>query len=226
MKRSCQSRKAEKPPFLLIHSCCAPCSSYVLEYLSGHFDIAVFYYNPNIAPKTEYFKRLDEQMRLIGILNADKAEKNNPGVPANGTSPDEILLISGDYDQDEFLKRISGLENEPEGGMRCSECYRMRLERTAQKAAEEGFDFFTTTLTVSPYKNADMLNEIGGKAAEKYNVMFLPSDFKTTATSGPSSCQDSTAYTARTTADAFLRPQITGENLFRNMSNQAKSNNK
>ena len=118
-------------------------------------------------------------MRLIGILNADKAEKNNPGVPANGTSPDEILLISGiDYDQDEFLKRISGLENEPEGGMRCSECYRMRLERTAQKAAEEGFDFFTTTLTVSPYKNADMLNEIGGKAAEKYNVMFLPSDFK------------------------------------------------
>lgn len=165
-------------PSLLIHSCCAPCSSYVLEYLSGHFDIAVFYYNPNIAPKTEYFKRLDEQMRLIGILNADKAEKNNPGVPANGTSPDEILLISGDYDQDEFLKRISGLENEPEGGMRCSECYRMRLERTAQKAAEEGFDFFTTTLTVSPYKNADMLNEIGGKAAEKYNVMFLPSDFK------------------------------------------------
>lgn len=165
-------------PSLLIHSCCAPCSSYVLEYLSGHFDIAVFYYNPNIAPKTEYFKRLDEQMRLIGILNADKAEKKNPGVPANGTSPDEILLISGDYDQDEFLKRISGLENEPEGGMRCSECYRMRLERTAQKAAEEGFDFFTTTLTVSPYKNADMLNEIGGKAAEKYNVMFLPSDFK------------------------------------------------
>lgn len=162
-------------PSLLIHSCCAPCSSYVLEYLSNHFNIIVYYYNPNIAPKSEYLKRLDEQVRLVDILNIDINEINHFN---SNKSADNIKVICGDYDQNEFLKRIAGLEEEPEGGLRCIECFKIRLERSAKKAAEIGCEFFTTTLTVSPYKNADILNQIGKEAAEKHNVKFLPSDFK------------------------------------------------
>jgi len=172
------SRLAERKdlPSLLIHSCCAPCSSYVLEYLSGYFNIIVYYYNPNIAPESEYLKRFGEQARLIDILNngnPDKLQSIESDLPLR-----KIKLISDDYDQNEFYKIAAGLESEPEGGLRCIECFKLRLDRSAGKAAELGCEFFTTTLTVSPHKNADMLNEIGMEAAKKHNVTFLPSDFK------------------------------------------------
>lgn len=151
-------------PSLLIHSCCAPCSSYVLEYLSKYFNIIVYYYNPNIDPESEYTKRLDEQVRLIDELNS--------------SSSNRIDLIDSEYEKEEYLSRIVGLENEPEGGLRCVECFRLRLNKSAAKAAELGCEYFTTTLSVSPYKNADILNNIGQEAAKIYNVKFLTSDFK------------------------------------------------
>jgi predicted adenine nucleotide alpha hydrolase (AANH) superfamily ATPase len=151
-------------PSLLIHSCCAPCSSYVLEYLSEFFDIIVYYYNPNIDPESEYVKRLDEQTRLIDKFNM--------------SSQSNISFVEGDYEREKFLESIKGLEDEPEGGLRCVECFRLRLDRAAAKAAELNCDYFTTTLTVSPYKNADILNEIGKEAGVKFNIKFLTSDFK------------------------------------------------
>lgn len=149
-------------PSVLLHSCCAPCSSYVLEYLLKHFRITVFYYNPNIEPEEEYFFRLAEQKRLA-------EEMAGPGV---------LEVIGGDYEPDRFHETVRGLEREPEGGRRCRECFRLRLYWTAHLAAERGFDLFTTTLTISPYKNAPMLNEVGEEAARKYGVPFLNSDFK------------------------------------------------
>ena len=149
-------------PSLLLHSCCGPCSSYVMEYLSGYFDLTVFYYNPNIEPEEEYRFRLEEQQRLVNEMS--------------GISVSEV--IAGDYDPENYHKAVAGLENEPEGGKRCLECFRMRLEKTARLAAEKGFDYFTTTLTVSPYKNAPVLNAVGEEAAAKYGVPFLNSDFK------------------------------------------------
>lgn len=149
-------------PSLLLHSCCAPCSSYVLEYLSRYFQITVFYYNPNIYPPEEFFKRRTEQERFISLLPAE-----NP-----------IGFIGAEYESESFYEAVKGLEKIPEGGERCFACYRLRLERTAQLAAEKGFDFFTTTLSISPHKNAGKLNEIGGELAEKYGVSYLFSDFK------------------------------------------------
>lgn len=157
-----ESMAENETPSLLLHSCCAPCSSYVLEYLSKFFRITVFYYNPNIYPESEYEKRVAEQERLIEEIPAE-----NP-----------IALIVGDYDHSEFLRIASGLENVPEGGERCFKCYEFRLRRAAQIAKAGGFDYFTTTLSISPLKNAQKLNEIAEEISEEYGVSALPSDFK------------------------------------------------
>lgn len=149
-------------PALLLHSCCAPCSSYTLEYLSRYFSITVFYFNPNISPKAEFDKRFAEQKRLIEALPAEN----------------KISLICGDYNYDEFLNIARGYESVPEGGERCFRCYRMRLEKTAELAKQKGFDYFCTTLSISPLKNSQKINEIGFDVAEKYGVKWLPSDFK------------------------------------------------
>lgn len=144
---------------LLLHSCCAPCSSYVLEYLKTHFDITLLYYNPNIYPKEEYIKRKDEQIRLIKLLKG-------------------IKYIDSDYESEKFYSAINGLEKCKEGGARCSVCFELRLEKTAQLAKEGGFAFFGTTLTVSPHKDAVEINRLGSKLSQKYGVKFLYSDFK------------------------------------------------
>lgn len=151
-----------KPPKLLIHSCCAPCSSYVLEYLSEYFSITIFYYNPNIYPADEYEKRVKEQERLISLMPL-----KNP-----------VTFVEGDYEPQKYYEAVKGHEKDPEGGERCFICYRMRLEEAARIAREGGFDYFTTTLSISPYKNAEKLNEIGQEVARLYGVSFLPSDFK------------------------------------------------
>ena len=149
-------------PTLLLHSCCAPCSSYTLEYLSKHFEITVFYYNPNIYPEEEYERRVAEQTRFISELPAEHP----------------ISLRVGEYDPREFYDAVKGLEHIPEGGERCFACYRLRLERTAKLARELGFEYFTTTLSISPYKNAPKLNEIASELGGIYSVKPLPSDFK------------------------------------------------
>ena len=157
-----ENLKEGETPTLLIHSCCAPCSSYVIEYLSQYFKITIFYYNPNIYPKEEYLKRVEEQKRLISQLPT-----KNP-----------VDFIEGRYDDTEFYNAIKGLEHIREGGERCFACYRLRLEETARLAKELDFDWFTTTLSISPYKNAPKLNEIATELAEIYQVKNLPADFK------------------------------------------------
>lgn len=149
-------------PSLLIHACCAPCSSACLEYLDQYFNITVFYYNPNISPKSEFDKRLAEEKRLLLSMPFEKG----------------VGIIEGHYDYTEFLTISKGLEDCPEGGERCFKCYRLRLEETARLAKEKGFDYFCTTLTISPLKNAQKINQIGYETAEKYGVKWLPSDFK------------------------------------------------
>lgn len=149
-------------PKLFLHSCCAPCSSYTLKYLRNYFDITVYYFNPNISPKAEFDKRYAEQKRLIEAL----------------PSKHPIKLVCGEYDYNDFLKIAKGYENVPEGGERCFRCYRMRLESTAKLAKEQGFDYFCTTLSISPLKNSQKINEIGYEVAEKYGIKWLPSDFK------------------------------------------------
>ena len=151
---------------LLLHSCCAPCSSYVLTYLSKYFAITVFYYNPNISEQDEYRKRVEEQKRLIALLN----EQPDTIYPIN--------VIEGNYEPQRFYETVRGYEDYAEGGERCFRCYRLRLLETAKLAREKQFDFFTTTLTISPLKNAQKLNEIGSRLAEEYHVACLPSDFK------------------------------------------------
>ena len=150
---------------LLLHSCCAPCSSAVLEKLQEIFEITVFFYNPNISEDFEYYKRVEEQKRLI-----EEFCKKNPSSP--------ISIIEGEYCPQEFYTIAKGLETCPEGGERCFRCYGLRLEKTAQEARKGNYDFFTTTLTISPLKNAAKLNEIGEAMALKYECTFLPSDFK------------------------------------------------
>lgn len=151
-----------KAPTLLLHSCCAPCSSYVIEYLSQYFRITVFYYNPNIYPDEEYVKRVKEQQEFIRRFPAKYPVK----------------FIEGDFEKAAFYEMAKGLEQVKEGGERCFGCYRLRLEKTAQLAVERGFDYFTTTLSISPLKNAAKLNEIGMKLSEEYGVAYLLSDFK------------------------------------------------
>ena len=157
-----ENESKSRVPRLLLHSCCAPCSSYVLEYLSDYFEITVFYYNPNISPAEEYEKRAAEQQHLIRELPA-----KHP-----------IHLVVGAYEPERFYAVSRGLEQVPEGGERCFRCFRLRLEEAAKMAAEGGFDYFATTLTISPLKNAQKLNEIGEELSELYKVEHLPSDFK------------------------------------------------
>ena len=156
------SSLGDRTPTLLLHSCCAPCSSYTLEYLTQYFSVTVFYYNPNISPAEEFYKRVAEQKRLIAELPV-----KHP-----------VSFIEGDYDYNEFLTAVKGLEHIPEGGERCFACYRLRLEHTAKLAAEMGFDHFTTTLSISPYKNAGKLNEISAELGRIYGVAALPCDLK------------------------------------------------
>ncbi len=154
---------------LFLHSCCAPCSSYVLDYLRPYFRITVFYYNPNISEEVEYVMRREEQKRLIGELNA-------AAVGTDKIYP--IDYVDGDYEPERFFQIAKGLEQCPEGGQRCFQCYELRLGKTARQAKEAGADFFTTTLTISPLKNAEKLNEIGQRLGAELGIAFLPSDFK------------------------------------------------
>ena len=149
-------------PKLMLHSCCAPCSSYVLEYLSEYFEITVFYYNPNISPESEYTKRICEQQMLI-----DKLPVKHP-----------VSFVAGPYDSDRFYEIAKGLQEEKEGGARCFKCYGLRLRETARIAKEAGFDYFTTTLSISPMKKAEKLNEIGMIVGEEFGIPYLQSDFK------------------------------------------------
>lgn len=154
--------KEGRTPRLFLHSCCAPCSSYVLEYLSRYFEITVFFYNPNISPAEEYEKRVEEIRRMIGEM-----EFAHP-----------VELVEGEYDPQVFFRMAKGMEHIPEGGERCFGCYRLRMEEAARLAKEGNYDYFTTTLSISPLKNAQKINEIGEELAEIYQVSHLPSDFK------------------------------------------------
>ena len=152
----------EKRPTLLLHACCAPCSSAVLEKLTAHFKITVLFYNPNIYPEAEYQKREAELKRLISEMPCTK----------------EVALVDLPYVPEEFFTAVRGLEHIPEGGERCFVCYEMRLREAAEMAKQLKLDYFTTTLSISPLKNAQKLNEIGEALAEEYGVPHLPSDFK------------------------------------------------
>ncbi|MCR5715271.1 MAG: epoxyqueuosine reductase QueH [Lachnospiraceae bacterium] len=179
-------------PTLLLHSCCAPCSSYCMEYLREYFKITVFYYNPNITLEKEYRHRVEEEQRLIKEYNR-QVEAYRKELLA-GKSPEEINItnagraltpasetiemIEGDYEPEKFFAIAKGYEQCPEGGERCFRCYELRLQATAQLAKARGFEFFTTTLTISPMKSAQKLNEIGEAVGQKIGVPFLPSDFK------------------------------------------------
>lgn len=147
---------------LLLHSCCGPCNSYVISYLTNYFDITILYYNPNIYPYDEYLKRKQEQIKLINEIDCS----NN------------LDIMDCDYDNDLYEKCIIGLENEPERGNRCMVCYNLRMEKTAKMAKECNYDYFCTTLSVSPYKNSEWINKIGEKLQNKYNINWLYSDFK------------------------------------------------
>ena len=169
---------------LFLHSCCAPCSSAVLERLRSFFRVTVFYYNPNISPKEEYEFRKEEQKRLIEALNiqaSDKAEAGAATDIATDIATDNfyhIEMVDADYEPKLFWETVKGLEKELEGGARCTECFKLRLSKTVAEALKQGADFVTTTLTISPLKNAPLLNEIGEALCEGANVKWLPSDFK------------------------------------------------
>lgn len=156
------NKREDLLPSLLLHSCCAPCSSYTIEYLSSYFKISVLYYNPNISPREEYEKRKAEQIRLIKSLPVKNA----------------VSFVDCDYDCNEFFEIARGYENCREGGERCFRCYELRLRKAAEEAEKGGYDYFCTTLSISPLKNAQKINEIGERLSEKYGVLWLPSDFK------------------------------------------------
>ena len=149
-------------PSVLLHSCCGPCSSSVLERLTEDFDVTIIWYNPNLYPESEYDRRLGALLELL--------EKNG--------MKDRVKVLIEPWRSGDYYGRITGLENEPEGGKRCEQCFRLRLSETARTAAEKGFDYFCTTLTVSRYKNAPLINEIGEKAGKEAGISWLPSDFK------------------------------------------------
>ena len=155
------SQRGQRPS-LLLHACCAPCSSYVLEYLATYFDITLFFYNPNIFPEEEYRFREQELIRMVSEMELF----------------DAVQIRVGEYHPEEFQQIAKGLETLPEGGSRCAACYRLRLRATAKEAAAGGFDFYTTTLSISPYKNAEWLNTIGAEEGDAAGVRWLPSDFK------------------------------------------------
>jgi len=151
--------KLTEKPRLLLQSCCGPCSTYVLSYLTRYFDITLLYYNPNIQPRVEYDLRLENQRKVLDAMP-------------------EVHIMECAYDGERYVQAVRGLEQEPEGGARCTVCFQLRLEETARLAAEGGFDYFCTTLTVSPHKDAQRINEIGQALAQQYGVKWLPSDFK------------------------------------------------
>lgn len=157
-----KNEREDITPSLLLHSCCAPCASYTIEYLSQYFSITVFYYNPNISEQAEYEKRKAEQIRLINSMPV----KN------------KVCFLACGYDSGEFFDIAKGYEDCREGGERCFRCYRLRLEKTARAARDNGFDYFCTTLSISPLKNAQKINQIGYETEKKYGVAWLPSDFK------------------------------------------------
>ena len=159
IKEHCSKGNVQK---LLLHSCCAPCSSYCLELLSQYFEVTVFYYNPNIYPPEEYTMRVAEQDRFVQEFPAKH----------------KITFVEGAYDTEKFYAMAKGMEHLKEGGERCFACYELRLREAAEYAKANGFDFFTTTLSISPLKNAQKLNEIGAKLEEEYGVKYLYSDFK------------------------------------------------
>ena len=165
-----EQEKQGRVPTLFLHSCCAPCSSYVLEYLSRYFQITVFYYNPNIWPEEEYRKRAEEQKQFIRRFRQDMSDEEKLCHP--------ITFLEVDYEKERFYQTVKGLEEIPEGGERCFRCYELRLREAAQHAEKLGMDYFTTTLSISPLKNAEKLNEIGERLAEEYGVSYLVSDFK------------------------------------------------
>lgn len=154
--------KLKKKKKILLHSCCAPCSSYVITFLSNFFDITILYYNPNISPYEEYEKRKAEQIKIIKKLQT----KN------------KLNFLDCDYDNKIYNDKVKGMENCPEGGNRCQICFNLRLEKTAELASNYNFDYFCTTLTVSPHKNSKLINQIGENLSNKYNVKWLYSDFK------------------------------------------------
>ena len=154
--------KLKEPKNILLHSCCAPCSSYVITFLSNYFNLTILYYNPNIQPKEEYEKRKKEQIKLITSLNT----KN------------KLDYLDCDYDNEIYNELIKGYENCIEGGNRCHICFNLRLEKTALLAKKHNYDYFCSTLTVSPHKNSKLINEIASKISEKYNIKWLYSDFK------------------------------------------------
>lgn len=156
------NKREQKLPSLLLHGCCAPCSSACLECLNKHFKITLFFYNPNISPKEEFEKRFSEAKRLVAEMPFENSVK----------------IIKGDYDYSRFLNAVSGFETVKEGGERCFKCYALRLEETAKAAKKGGYDYFCTTLSISPLKNSQKINEIGYEIGEKYGVKWLPSDFK------------------------------------------------
>ena len=157
-----ENQKTNTVPRLLLHSCCAPCSSYVLEYLSEYFEITVFYYNPNIFPEGEYTKRILEQQMLIQDMKVKYP----------------VSFLAGAYERDKFYEIAAGLEHLREGGERCFKCYELRMKEAAKIASEGEYDYFTTTLSISPMKNAEKLNEIGKAVGKDYGVTYLQSDFK------------------------------------------------
>lgn len=154
-------KASDKKPTLLLHACCAPCSSAVLELLHTYFDMTLFFYNPNIFPESEFSFRLEELKRLLPQMNLD-----------------DISVVAPPYRYEEFETIVQGMEHIPEGGERCKKCYRLRLEQSVAYAKEHGFDYVTTTLSISPHKNAQWLNEIGLELTENSNVVYLCSDFK------------------------------------------------
>ena len=155
-------KKLDKTKNILLHSCCAPCSSYVITFLSNYFNITILYYNPNIYPKEEYYKRKEEQIKLIKTLKT----KN------------KLDFLDCDYDNDIYNEKVKGYETQREGGSRCQICFNLRLEKTAKIAKSKNYDYFCSTLTVSPHKNSKIINEIGEKISQEYNIKWLYSDFK------------------------------------------------
>ncbi len=152
----------EKVPSMLLHSCCGPCSTYVLSYLAKYFNITVYFYNPNIMPQSEYNLRLETQKEVLNKLKL----------------PHEVKLIEGTYEPEIFLKEAAGLENESERGKRCEKCMELRIRNTAKFALENGFDYFCTTLSVSPHKDAELLNFLSEKYASAFKINTIPADFK------------------------------------------------
>ena len=190
LKLAGQLQKEGKVPRLLLHSCCAPCSSNCIEVLSKYFMVTVFYYNPNISSDEEYKKRVAEQIRFIKEFD----------------TPNKVEFIEGDYEPDVFFKEVKGLEKEPEGGKRCFKCYELRLRKTAELAKAEAYDYFTTTLTISPLKNSVKLNETGLKLQEEYVLITCFRILRSRKViRGLLSCQRNMDYTDRITAAVYIQ---------------------